>query len=358
MAGRLGRARSGGGAAGGAYPAAAERARVEAEIRRAAGDPRVPDFFVVGHAKSGTTALHQMLKQHPQIFMPDFKEPRYFATDMPSTFRARPSGRLRKSYEDYLALFEDAAPGQRVGESSVDYIWSQTAPELLALARPDARIVTIFREPASLVRSIHLELLQLGLENHKSLRKALALEPERKAGRGLPRRGVASFPHVLVYTERVRYVQQLRRYRELFGEERVLVVIYDDYRRENEATLRRLQRFLEVEHAGPVVTREANPTVRLRSPRMRVLARRAASSPSPGARAVRKLATTLAPPGVSRASAIALRDRVLYARPRPPDERVTAQLRERFRPEVEAFGEYLGRDLVALWGYDRPDQAQ
>ena len=28
-----------------------------------------------------------------------------------------------------------------------------------------------------------------------------------------------------------------------------------------------------------------------------------------------------------------------------------AELRERYRPEVEAFGEYLGRDLSTLWGY-------
>ena len=36
---------------------------------------RVPDFFIVGHAKSGTTALYEMLRQHPQIFMPASKEP-------------------------------------------------------------------------------------------------------------------------------------------------------------------------------------------------------------------------------------------------------------------------------------------
>ena len=53
-------------------------------IQASAAEPgpagrRVPDFFIVGHAKSGTTALYEMLRAHPQIFMPDLKEPKFFA---------------------------------------------------------------------------------------------------------------------------------------------------------------------------------------------------------------------------------------------------------------------------------------
>ncbi len=43
------------------------------------GQGRVPDFFIVGHPKCGTTALYEMLRRHPQIFMPDIKEPWFFA---------------------------------------------------------------------------------------------------------------------------------------------------------------------------------------------------------------------------------------------------------------------------------------
>jgi len=49
----------------------------------AAVEPRRrPDFFVVGQPKSGTTALYEMLRQHPQIYMPDLKEPEFFAADL------------------------------------------------------------------------------------------------------------------------------------------------------------------------------------------------------------------------------------------------------------------------------------
>jgi hypothetical protein len=45
--------------------------------------------------------------------------------------------------------------------------------------------------------------------------------------------------------------------------------------------------------------------------------------------------------------------RLIYrARAEPPEE-FMLELRRRFKPEVEAVSEYLDRDLVSLWGYDR-----
>src|SRR6266568_3928211 len=91
---------------------------------------RVPDFFIVGQHKSGTTALYEMLRRHPQIYMPDMKEPRFFASDLRS----------------------------------------RTAASAIAAAQPGARIIAILREPASFLRSLHLHLLQEGVETHQDFR--------------------------------------------------------------------------------------------------------------------------------------------------------------------------------------------
>ena len=48
-----------------------------------------PTFFIIGAPKCGTTALYYMLKAHPQIFMCEVKEPRYFNTDLRSRFSLR-----------------------------------------------------------------------------------------------------------------------------------------------------------------------------------------------------------------------------------------------------------------------------
>ncbi len=77
-------------------PARADAAagdRVDAGCRGAAAS-RVPDFFIVGHAKCGTTALYEMLRTHPQIYMPELKEPAYFATDLRNRFQRPAAGPL------------------------------------------------------------------------------------------------------------------------------------------------------------------------------------------------------------------------------------------------------------------------
>jgi len=314
--------------------------------------PRLPDFFIIGHPKSGTTALYEMLRQHPQIYMPKAKEPRFFASDLPSSFQ-RSSDVPPLTYEDYLALFSDARDDQRAGDASTAYIWSQSAAQLIAEAQPRARIIAILREPASFLRSMHLQLLQVRIENEPSLRKAIALEDARREGRALTRT-VERWPQVLLYTERVRYVEQLRRYHDLFGHEQVLVLIYDDFRADNDAVLRGVLRFLEVDERAQIETLRANPTVRVRSARLEDVVTAANLGQGSLARAVKTTARIAMPSKRLRDEAFSLvRRRVVLAKPPPEDESFTQELRQRFKGEVQALSEYMDRDLVALWGYDK-----
>ena len=312
---------------------------------------RVPDFFILGHPKCGTTALYEMLRRHPQIFMPALKEPAYFATDLRSRFQRKASGPLPVTLAQYLSLFDDAAPEQRVGEASSSYLVSTAAARNIAELQSGARLIAILREPASFLRSLHLQLLQNHIETEQSLRGALALEPARRQGRQIPRRSPR--PQALLYSERVRYVEQLRRFHELFGRERVLVLIYDDFRAENDATVRRVLRFLEVDPTVPVQASEANPTVRMRSQRLDELVHTLTVGRSPLARAVRAPVKALAPRSLRHAALHGIRRRFVVGAPPPPDEGLMLELRRRFAPEVTALGEYLERDLVSLWGYDR-----
>ncbi len=128
---------------------------------------RVPDFFIVGHPKSGTTALYQMLRAHPQIFMPSVKEPRFLAHDLRAFAPSTPN--QPDTLADYLALFAPAGAEQLVGEASSSYLRSREAASAIAELSPGARIIAIFREPASFVRSQHLQLLQEHVETEPDL---------------------------------------------------------------------------------------------------------------------------------------------------------------------------------------------
>jgi hypothetical protein len=320
--------------------------------------PRVPDFFIVGHAKCGTTALYRMLGEHPQIFMSDPKEPWFFARENPNpqlSGERSPAftGRKRETLNEYLSLFAAAGPGQRIGEASSSYLWSKSAPARIAAMRPDARIVAMFREPASFVRSLHLQLLSAHEETEKSLRRAVELEGARREGKHLPRH--AYWPETLMYCERVRYVEQLRRYRAVFPEEQVLVLVYEDFRADNEATLRRLMRFLDVDETYGVKVIQANATVGVRSVRLDELRRSLRAGRGPGLRALRDVGKALTTQRMREALYYPLVRRAVYTRAPTVDEEFMHELRRRFKPEVIALSEYLERDLVKLWGYESLD---
>ena len=157
-----------------------------------------------------------------------------------------------------------------------------------------------------------------------------------------------------MYLEHVRYVEQLRRFHGVFPREQVLILIYDDFRADNERTIRAVLRFLEVDDTVPVHATDANPTVRVRSPRVYeleqslYLGRGRIAGPA-------KAAIKLLTPRRARLDALALLRRAQRGKPLPPDQRLTLELHRRFKGEVLALSEYLDRDLVTLWGYDDVD---
>ncbi len=325
------------------------------ELRAAReGDRRRPDFFVVGHAKCGTTALCRMLDAHPQIFMSTPKETQFLSRS-PRLIAAHAAGRVTRrpqTLDAYLDLFAAAAPELRAGEGSTEYLRAAPAAANVAELCPEARIVTAFREPAAFLRSLHLQLLQVGVESEPDLGRALELEADRRAGRNLP--SGCPWPPALRYSEHVRYAEQLRRWQERFGAERVLVTIYDDFRADNEAVVRAVFRFLGVDDGVAIAPLEANPTVRVRSRRAEGAVTSLALGAGPLAGAAKSLVKSLTSTRVRRAALAAARRAAVDTTPAPPDDQLMASLRERFRPEVEELGRLIGRDLAALWSPAAP----
>jgi hypothetical protein len=291
-----------------------------------------------------------MLKRHPEVYMSDVKEPWFFVPELRSGNRRKADPRHPDTLPGYLALFAGATPVQRLGEATPSYLLSRTAAGRIAELCPDARIVAILREPASFLRSLHLQFLQTHVETEPDLRKALALEPLRREGKQIPPHSTR--PQSLLYSEHIRYVEQLRRYEQHFPRERMLTLIYEDFRRDNEATVRQLLRFLEVDDTQPIEPIDVNPTVQARSPRTRELIRSLSLARGGPLGLARKTITALTPKRL-RKGAVKLSERSLLSTAvQPPDELLMAELRVRYKDEVAALGEYLDRDLIRLWGYD------
>ena len=321
-----------------------------APTRRVVG--RAPDFLIVGHQKCGTTALYEMLLQHPRIFMPAEKEPRFLVSELrpkpaPGKNVTRPT-----TLEEYLALFAPAGPDMLAGEASPQYLRYPEVPPAIAEIQPNAKIIALLREPADFLRSFHGQMMHGRIETEKNFQAAIELEPARRRGERLPKD--CNRPHWLFYSDHVRYAKQLGWFHASFPREQVLVLIYEDYRDDNEAVVREVLRFLEADDAVPITASRTRPNKDVRLQRLHRLttdlqeARRNPKGVSP---AVRALDTAV--PAAAREVLGSSWRRVIYGPRREPDPAFMTELRRRFKPEVEAVSEYLGRDLVSRWGYDR-----
>lgn len=188
------------------------------------------------------------------------------------------------------------------------------------------------------------------MESESDFARAIALERDRRRGRRIPRD--CPWPPALHYSSHVRYAEQLREYHEHFGRERVLLLLYDDFRLDNQGVIRQVLRFLEVDDSVELESTEANPTLRVRSQRGERLVNAVAVGSGPISRAVKTGLKAMMPERVRRNTHRAALRMVIESSPRPPAEEFVRELRRRFKGEVAAASEYLERDLVSLWGYD------
>jgi hypothetical protein len=308
-----------------------------------------PNLFVVGAPRCGTTALHSLLAQHPEACMSAVKEPHFFAAELNRRYEqhvGRHIPALYRSLDDYLELFAGGEEARVRGESSVYYLYSDATADAIRKQVPDARIVIMVREPVGFLHSLHGRLCSMGDETVTDFERALELEPARARGEALP--PTVRVPELLLYSRYTRFAEGIERYRARFGEDRVRVVVFDDYREHKHRVWDELLDFLELSPAPLPEDEAQNPhevprwlwlTVRLRE-RVHWLEwpRRGDPLALPR-RARRKLYQALA----------GLNWRPDRRGPIEPELR--RRLEQRLAPEVERLSALLARDLAALWGY-------
>lgn len=308
---------------------------------------KIPNFFIVGKAKSGTTALHNMLDQHPDIFMSREKEPHHFHLDYIEDVERRHGNKLDlpyKSLEDYLRLFEGAAGQKIIGETSTGYIFSEQAAQAIADFNSNAKILVIFREPIEFVRSFHSQELRSANEDEPDFRKAWLLEDSRKQGENVP--WSSFYVRNLLYSEQAKYCEQIERYLRVFDRRQVKIVIYEDFLKDNISVYEEILKFLDVDPAFKPKIVNLNRAKRTRFPRI------AAWLVYHGQRKKGAI-KQWAPTWLFELIGIML-SRVFY--PKGSREQLDlefrGQLLAKFGPEVLRLGDILGVDLVKKWGYE------
>ncbi len=138
-----------------------------------------PNLFIVGAPKCGTTFLYHYLKQHPEIFFPDFKEPHFFGSDL-----IRKNGAYDLNLNDYKDLFN--SDKKIIGEASTFYIFSKNAAKEIHSFNSKAKIIIMLRDLVDLVHSIHSQFVFSGDETIENFEEALNMENRRLKGQNIP----------------------------------------------------------------------------------------------------------------------------------------------------------------------------
>lgn len=198
----------------------------------------VPDFIIIGAPKCGTTALYTYLKDHPDIFMPQAKEPHFFAQNLSDRY-----ARIR-NFEDYAALFKEAKNDQICGEASVLYYLYPEALQKIIAHNPDVKIIFMVRDPVSMIVSYHTQLLLNLEEDEQDFQKAWVLQEERKKGLNLPE--TAQDPDLLQYRNIASFKDHFKRILEIIPVKQILVLRQEALKEDPSRLYYDVQEFLKI----------------------------------------------------------------------------------------------------------------
>ncbi|MCA9263377.1 MAG: sulfotransferase [Planctomycetales bacterium] len=198
----------------------------------------IPNFFIIGAPKCGTTALYEYLKLHPQVFMPAVKEPHFFADDLHRRVREV------RGEQDYERLFKHCGPQHlAVGEASPLYMASATALANIKSYNPSSRVIAMVRNPLELVRSWHHMLTTLQFEPELDCQIAWELQETR---RSQPTPRFCLDPIMLQYRQVASVGRQVERVYAMFPAEQVMTIVFDDFVADTQAVYEQVLSFLNV----------------------------------------------------------------------------------------------------------------
>jgi hypothetical protein len=180
---------------------------------------RIPNLFIVGAPKCGTTAWVEYLRTHPDIFFPNSKEDCFFALDLPKF-------RFIHSEVEYAKLFADSGTAKIVGEASAMYLFSEAAANGIRDFNPDAKILIFLREQEGFLPSLHNQFLREFAEEIEDFETVWRLSGQRSPETIPP---TCLEPRTLDYAAMGRFCEQVERYLGVFPAEQVRVIRFGDW---------------------------------------------------------------------------------------------------------------------------------
>jgi hypothetical protein len=294
---------------------------------------RRPNFFIIGAPKSGTSALHEYLKSHPQVAVSEPKEPHYFCEDFPKF-------RWAHTLDEYLAYFRHATDAHRaVGEASPLYLYSRVAARKIRDFAPDARVIVMLRRYVDYLVSYYNQTVYNQDETAAQFEEAWRLQALRREGKRIPT--TCREPAFLQYREVARLGEQVKRVYDVFPRDQVKVIFFDDFTRNTKAVYEDVLAFLGVPPDGRVEFPKINEARRHKNP---LLARLTQRPPEPLLRLARVVKPAL---GLADVSVLAkLRAwNTEHKRAEKVRRELELEVLSELRDDAQLLSQLTGRDL-------------
>ena len=202
---------------------------------------KLPNFLIVGAAKSGTSSLHNYLNQHHQVFMPSYnkegmkvKEPRFLIKDLVQH-------RLHNgiwTFEEYQSLFDDVKDEKAIGESTVLYLYyyKHAINNIKHYLGEDVKIIVMLRNPADRAYSAFHHVSR-GFKENNSFEKSLEIEKGRMERE-------ENLTPMVMYKEMGMYYEMVKAYMESF--KNIHIIFYEDFRDNIESEMNKIYNFLGI----------------------------------------------------------------------------------------------------------------
>lgn len=238
---------------------------------------RGPNFFLIGAARSGTTAMAYMLQQHPDVFVTRPKEPHYlaFAGRRPA-FRG-PGDELNVNrlsvtdHADYLRLYDASGKATARGDASASTLYyCDEAVVNLRRFEPAPRLIVLLRDPSRRSFSSYQYQAVRGFETTGDFARALDLEEQRIRNH---------WQYMWHYTKASFYSHQIETFLDEVGPDRFLILFQEDLEKRPNAVLRRAFGFLRVDPEFEVRDIRVNASGQERRPFVQKVIRALGSAP-------------------------------------------------------------------------------
>lgn len=285
----------------------------------------LPNFFIIGANKAGTTSLYHYLEQHPDIFMSPLKEPCFWSLGGEVSPDLTFQKFMVPDRADYEALFEGVAGEHAIGEASTPYMQSDLAAALIRSEIPDARVMAVLRDPAERAYSAYCMHFAEGIEPLTDFGEAIDAD---LAG--------GSWRHYLIMG---RYGRGMGLWYEQFPREQIKVFLYEEFGARPQALMRETFEFLGVDpDFTPSLTDRANVTLVPRNMTVFRFAKRSSRTKDMLKRVM---------PASTRARLKKKATDWNSGRPGPLSPEVRARLIEYYAEDIERTEVLIGRDLAA-----------